>query len=69
MLYSHAYILMYTSMDSSTTLVVVVIFFFIIIFFHFYKFETTACNVTIGLHYSNLVTLGLPEGVTHDALI
>ena len=59
MLYLHAYILMYTSMDSSTTY----------FFFHFYKFETTACNVTIGLRFSNLVTLGLTESVTHDTLI
>ena len=63
MLYLHAYILMYTS-NQWTHLQR---FFFF--FFHFYKFETTACNVTIGLCFSNLVTLGLSKGVTHDALI
>ena len=59
MLYSHAYILMYTSMDSSTT-------YFLFLFFPLLQIWNYS---TIGLRFSNLVTLGLPEDVTHDALI
>ena len=35
----------------------------------FFKFGTTICEVTIGLRFRDLVTLRLPKGVTHDAII